>query len=310
MTTKRNFEVDMDCMETNGGWIKHGEPVLGGPATGTCFDVFALAEDSETRLYFSWRDKKSLAVVTGSDGVHWSQPRIILEPRMETGWEDNLNRNAVVRRQDGYHMWYCGQARGFTRIGYATSPDGYAWKRCCDHPVMVPEFPWEGRSVMCPHVNWDQEEQQFKMWYSAGETYEPDAIGYATSPDGIHWQKSLVNPIFTPDPAHGWEQHKVTACQVIKRQNEYVMFYIGFEDTHTARIGIARSPDGITRWERHPDNPIISPTPGGWDSDACYKPFAVWNDRKQKWYLWYNGRSGRPEYVGLATHSGFDLGFR
>jgi predicted GH43/DUF377 family glycosyl hydrolase len=299
----------MQYPETNGGWVKHaGGPVLGGPGMGTCFDVFALAEE-DYKLYFSWRPKESLAVVTGGDGVHWSAPRVILGPRSETGWEDGLNRNAVVKRGGTYHMWYCGQARGYTRIGYATSKDGYAWERYSDEPVMIPEYPWEGRSVMCPHVNWDEEEQVFKMWYSAGETYEPDAIGYATSADGVHWRKHPANPIFTPDCDSPWEQDKVTACQVVKLGGQYVMFYIGFEDVNTARIGIARSPDGITRWQRHPLNPIVSPTPGGWDGEACYKPFAVWDETAGRWLLWYNGRSGRPEYVGLVTHDGFDLGF-
>lgn len=236
-------------------------------------------------------------------------PRIVLSPRPETGWEDDLNRNAVVKRCGMYHMWYCGQARGFTRIGYATSPDGLDWTRHGSEPVMIPEYPWEGRSVMCPHVIWDEEGHVFKMWYSAGETYEPDAIGYATSADGMAWKKHPANPIFAPDGSMPWEQHKVTACQVVKCAGWYIMFYIGFEDVNTARICVARSPNGITGWQRHPKNPVISPTAGGWDADACYKPFAVWNAERNQWLLWYNGRSGAPEYVGLATHEGFDLGF-
>jgi hypothetical protein len=36
---------------------------------------------------------------------------------------------------------------------------------------------------MCPHVLWD-EGPAVRMWYSAGEQYEPNAIGYATSSDG------------------------------------------------------------------------------------------------------------------------------
>lgn len=299
----------MDYPETKGGWIKHPDgPLLGGPDMGTCFDVFALADTDGYRLYFSWRDKDSLAVVTGTDGIHWSEPRIILEPQPETGWEDKLNRNAVVKRGDIYHMWYCGQARDYTRIGYATSQDGYTWTRYSDEPIMIPELPWEGRSLMCPHVLWDEEQGLFKMWYSAGETYEPDAIGYAVSADGVHWRKHPANPIFTPGKA-SWEQDKVTACQVFKRDGQYLMFYIGFEDVHTARIGIARSPDGITRWQRHPENPIVSPTPGGWDASACYKPFALWDRISGKWLLWYNGRNGKPEYVGLVTRDGYDLGF-
>ena len=37
------------------------------------------------------------------------------------------------------------------------------------------------------------------------------------------------------------------------------MFYIGFRDQDHAQIGLARSKDGITGWQRHPANPIIRP---------------------------------------------------
>ena len=87
----------------------------------------------------------------------------------------------------------------------------------------------------------------------------------------------------------------------------YVMFYIGFADEHTAQIGIARSRDGITGWERHPDNPILRARVNrdAWDYDACYKPYAIFHDGQ--WLLWYNGRKGSVEQIGLATHSGREL---
>jgi hypothetical protein len=85
------------------------------------------------------------------------------------------------------------------------------------------------------------------------------------------------------------------------------MFYIGFRDEHHAQIGIARSRDGITGWQRHRDNPIIRPGPGQWDRDAVYKPYAVFDGRR--WLLWYNGRKGGVEQIGLALHPGEDLGF-
>jgi hypothetical protein len=44
-----------------------------------------------------------------------------------------------------------------------------------------------------------------------------------------------------------------------------------------------------------------------WDHDACYQPFALF-DGKQ-WLLWYNGRRGGLEQIGLVTHAGADLGF-
>jgi len=80
-----------------------------------------------------------------------------------------------------------------------------------------------------------------------------------------------------------------------------------FRDIDHAQIGCARSRDGITRWQRLPANPIIRPGQGAWDADACYKPFAIYDPRRHLWMLWYNGRRGSVEQIGLATHEGDDL---
>jgi len=160
---------------------------------------------------------------------------------------------------------------------------------------------------MCPHVNWDADECVFKMWYSGGEQWEPNAIGYATSKDGLHWEKYSGNPIFSADPANEWEQHKVTACQVIKREKDYLMFYIGFRTEEIAQIGMAKSPDGISGWVRYAGNPIVFPTPEEWDASACYKPFAI--QEKDRWLLWYNGRNGNVEQIGLVIYNDSNLNF-
>ena len=82
------------------------------------------------------------------------------------------------------------------------------------------------------------------------------------------------------------------------------MFYIGYENIDKAQICIARSENGITNWERFDGNPIVSPDEGMWDADACYKPSFLWNEKKKQWMLWYNGRSGTNEFVGLVTADG------
>jgi predicted GH43/DUF377 family glycosyl hydrolase len=189
----------------------------------------------------------------------------------------------VVKRGDGYHLWYTGQAKDRSWIGYATSPDGVTWKRMSAKPVLSPEKPWEKVAVMCPHVLWDEQLKLLRMWYSGGEQYEPDAIGYATSPDGLAWTRHEGNPIFKFDPSAEWEKHKVTACQVVRQGDWHVMFYIGFRDEHHTQIGVARSRDGITNWQKHPANPIIRPGINKWDHDACYKPYAIFDGKK--WLL-------------------------
>jgi hypothetical protein len=300
-------EPERRDVQTAAGWVKSDKnPVLGG-SLGTCFDIAVLRDAGKYRMWFSWRPKKSIALTESDDGLTWSKPVIALGPNAESGWEEDVNRPVVLKQGDTYHRWYTGQAKGKSWIGYATSADGKTWKRQSDKPVLSPEQTWEKVAVMCPHVLYDEQQKLYCMWYSAGEQYEPNAIGYATSPDGLRWARHDQNPIFRPGPKSAWEKDRVTGCQVVKQGDWYVMFYIGFRDQHTAQIGLARSRDGITNWQRHPANPIIRPGPGRWDADACYKPFAILDDKR--WLLWYNGRKGGVEQIGVAMHDGEDLSF-
>ena len=302
------------CTGTRAGWEKfEGNPVLGG-SYGVCFDISVLEMDGGYRMYFSWRTRKSIAVTDSRDGFSWSEPEICLAPRpTPQGWENDLNRPAVVYREGIYHMWYTGQFHsgdrgGTSHIFYAVSEGGIHFQRKQDEPVLWPEEPWEKSSLMCPDVMWEEEEQLYKMWYSGGEKYEPNAIGYAVSKDGIHWEKRAGNPVFQADPENPWEQHKAAGCHVIKLDGEYLMFYIGYQNEDYAQIGLAKSKDGVSGWMRHPENPIIAPDPGAWDGEACYKPYAIYDGNR--WMLWYNGRKGHVEQIGVAVHEGWELGFQ
>jgi hypothetical protein len=105
--------------ETAAGWLKSpSSPVLGG-SLGTCFDVSLLKEADRFRMWFSWRPKKSLALVEGTNGVRWTDPRRVLGPNPATDWEADINRPTVLRRADGYHLWYNGRRGGVEQIGLA-----------------------------------------------------------------------------------------------------------------------------------------------------------------------------------------------
>jgi beta-1,2-mannobiose phosphorylase / 1,2-beta-oligomannan phosphorylase len=293
--------------DTSAGWVKSKDnPVLGGNL-GTCFDVSVLKEGDVYRMWFSWRPKKSIALVESTDGVHWNDPIICLAPENTHGWEEDVNRPTVIKLSDGYHIWYSGQTQENSWIGYATSVDGKVWNRVSQNPVLSADVAWERGAVMCPDVIFDARKGIYRMWYSGGNIGEPVAIGYALSPDGINWTKHINNPIFTPDPDIAWEKERVGACHVVLDGEWQIMFYIGFCNINHAQIGIARSKDGISDWQRHHANPIIRPGVQQWDEDAVYKPATILeNDR---WMLWYNGRRGGIEQIGLVVHEGVSLGF-
>ncbi len=163
---------DKTPTETTAGWVKYAKnPVLGGNL-GTCFDISVLKVGDTYRMWFSWRPKKSIALVESKDGVQWSKPLIVLGPNDKTDWESDINRPIVLKHGGGYHMWYTGQAKGRSWIGYATSKDGKTWQRVSDKPVLSAEMRWEKVAVMCPSVIFDDKMQLYRMWYSGGEQYE------------------------------------------------------------------------------------------------------------------------------------------
>lgn len=289
------------------GWIKVDKPVMGGPDVGTCFDANIISQgSSKYNLYFSWRPKRAIALSHSDDGVHWSSFDIVLQNDYTSGWEDDLNRACVLYWNGQYHMWYTGQARGYSKIGYAISDDGIHFSRVQKMPVMVPQYNYEGYSVMNPYVLRDEERGVFRMWYACGETYEPNMIAYAESVDGIHWERSLLNPIFIKGT--GWEQDRIGGCEVHPLpEGGFIMFYIGYSDIDTARIGAAVSPDGVTQWKRLEANPLVEPTEDKFDASACYKPTVYRDEKNNRWQLWYNGRNKGAEYIGYAIHEGLTL---
>ena len=150
---------------------------------------------------------------------------------------------------------------------------------------------------MCPFVLWDEENSIYRMWYSGGEQYEPDAIGYATSKDGIHWDR-LENPIFVPRADSYWQCKKVTAPFVLEVDGGYVMYYIGFDGSGHSAVGAVCSEDGISGWTEHPDNPLIAGKDGSWDHNGICK-VSIIEEESGGCKLWYNGCNRQREEIGI-----------
>ncbi|HEY6000353.1 MAG TPA: hypothetical protein VI078_13775 [bacterium] len=124
-----------------------------------------------------------------------------------------------VRRIDGplgtYYMWYTGipENEHTARLYLATSPDGQTWTRQNFDPIVptlqlpvldvgVPGA-FDSRQLGKPSVVYNPSpapgDRKFKMWYTA-EGDLTGSIGYATSDDGVVWDK-WVPPIVTLDGA-------------------------------------------------------------------------------------------------------------
>ena len=158
-----------------GVWRKYeGNPVLGGDKLGTCFDANVVTNGpAPYTMYFSWRPKKAIALVRSEDAMKWTQePEVCLEANPESGWEDNINRSCTVFKDGVWHMWYTGQAKGGSKIGYATSTDGVRFTRVkpAVNLVQEPDF------IRCGLVHRNQIVPQHVLMPDFKGVYAPVAV--------------------------------------------------------------------------------------------------------------------------------------
>ncbi len=296
-----NKKATYDYAPQQGDWEKYGSPVFGDETTASVFDPFVVMIEDRYRLFVSERKNSGIICTDSTDGTEWEKWKVALEAGDKGSWEERVNRASVCKIDGKWLMWYTGQSRNNSAIGIATSDDGIRFTRMQQKPILVPSEPYEKGSVMNPCVLWDKDEKIFKMWYAAGEQFEPDVLCYAESKDGINWERYANNPILEKSNEK-YDQCKVGGCDILKENDRYYMFYIGYQNVDTARVCMAESNDGIHNWVRSMDNPVISPEKKSWDADAVYKPTVVLNKQKNKLLMWYNGRKQNCERIGLAEY--------
>jgi hypothetical protein len=261
-------------------------------------------------MYYSTRGTRpgGIALVTDDTGTgdRW-QPYAstpLLEPiPQESVPVLDVMRPSVVRGLDGtWRLFYSTvDADSSEWIGMATSPDAVTWTKH-GGPILMAQEPWEKNVLMCPNCLFDEVSGRYMMWYAAGNSYEPDAVGCATSLDAINWTRVSDQPIFVPTT--GWEGYKVGSFQVTRVGAWYYSFYNAFQRApFRSQVGMARSRDGITNWEHHPQNPILRPgKPGSWNAAMVYKPSALWDATRGRWDVWFNasGILNGIEQIGHA----------
>ncbi|MFA8343188.1 MAG: hypothetical protein ACEPO8_09500 [Rhodothermaceae bacterium] len=242
-----------------------------------------------------------IGYATSSDGINWikytSNP--VLDIGNTGAWDSKRVLSPTVI-YDGieYKMWYSGSADdGTYRIGYATSPDGISWTKHSGNPILTSGAAgsWDSYYVSGPTVLYDG--NNYKMWFS-GYDEQNIKIGYATSSDGINWNKYSGNPVMSNDPGNSWEAIHVDGPTVLFDGKNYKMWYSGFGTT-SYKIGYASSADGIN-WTRSSENPVLDlGNSGTWDNTHVFYPTVLYDGIKLR--MWYHGSSGTSYSIGYAT---------
>ncbi len=251
-----------------------------------------------------------LCVVPVSAQAEWTkhvENPVLAKSGVVLDWDYFCAADAcVIRDGDTLKMWYTGSGTVFpdttiaVRIGYACSTDGVNWTKWEGNPVLSPSpSDWDSLGIETVTVLKDTtmpEDERYRLWYAGSSDsvcglYE---IGYAFSPDGIHWTKYHGNPVLTRGPADSWENGGPEGPTVIKDGDTLRMWYAAVDtipdgqptDYHL-NIGYAWSLDGID-WVKYVGNPVLTTGVfGTWEFAYVQDPCVV--KKGSMYHMWYAG---------------------
>ena len=224
-------------------WQRHGllrEAPVGADLDGLLSP--ALVEVGGTiHLYYSHKQGLDSTLWRSSteDWESWSAPQPV------TGFDGDASANSASLLHDGqrYRMWIASGS-----LDVATSTDGLSWT--VEQPLALNASGegFDAWSLLYPSVQ--PQGGGYSLWYTGfdGASY---AIGRATSPDGLTWERAPTGPLV--QAGAGFDNRAVAQPSVRPWGEGWVMAYGGYDTSQTDpgpwRVGLARSEDGVT-WER------------------------------------------------------------
>lgn len=290
----------------------------------------ALVFDDFVRIYFSTRKRDTVnskyishIAFVDMDKQFKRVLRTSTKPVIELGMRGAFDEHGifpinVLRWQGRIHAFTCGWTRRVsvsvdTGIGAAISEDGgETFTKRGSGPVL-------SSSLHEPFLVGDgfvlPKEDTLHMWYIYGtqwKRYSPDAepdrtykIGYASSKDGLHWNKEgrqLIEDAISPDESQALPT-------VIFANGKYHMYFcfrqssdFRKDPTRGYRLGYAHSED-MHHWVRDDAAGGMVPSPEGWDSDMQCYPHIF--ECEGKVFLLHNGNEFGRHGFGLARLESF-----
>jgi len=224
------------------------------------------------------------------------------------------NPDASFVKQDGrLTMYYtgCSDDMQLQQTGRAFSYDnGGSWEKDPSNPILtVCPGEWDSKVSSSPWVL--KSENGYLMYYrGSSEACKQDAIGLATSADGITFQKHPNNPIIRPSQFSGILQYP-TAMGVLNtiqsHEGTIMVFFEALESDYDQKGQIfgAQSDDGIHFKPLNKGNPIFSSrNVSSWPVRGVCNPRVI--PLKEKGYLiGFNGTHDGEYSIGFAYTENF-----
>jgi len=210
-------------------------------------------------------------------------------------WTVDFLWPVVIHENDIYMMWFSGYSAGaYYQIGYGESADGISWELEEDPVIPSGNIGTWNKDLKPGTVL--RIDDTLRMWFSgsSNEFNWGSSIGYATSVDGIEWDKRS-KPIMEGDPGT-WNEDGIINPKVIYEDDTFKMWFAGWAGD-PGLIGYATSADGVV-WTKHPD-PVLEPEPGSfYDTWVVTGSVIRMNDTLKMWFFGWDETNFR---IGYAT---------
>ncbi len=216
-----------------------------------------------------------------------------------SGSYDEVGTYAGSAMLDGatYKLWGMGMGiGGASYFGMWTSADGKTWAESSGISIFNRSTSlqaFDNASIATPWVIKDG--VTYKMWYSGKSQDGRWRIGYATSSNGLTWNRGNGgNPVLDRGGIARFDGGGVAYPSVIKDGNTYRMWYSGvIESTTIWQIGYATSANGISWTRQNNSNPVLGfGKKGTYDENGLLYPRVVKDGPTFRlWYIGINQKS-------------------
>ncbi|MFB6318011.1 hypothetical protein [Saccharicrinis sp. FJH54] len=233
-------------------WDKLPHPVLKARPDGWAYPHLAcpivIIDEDTLKMWIGGGTVTSTGMMIGyatsNNGINWK-------------WKDNpvitgnfdWNKDGVlpgpVIKEDGlYKMWFIGGVGPYAfpttntmwQTGYATSLNGIQWS-VRKEPVFKVGESFDKSTAVCGSVI--KIKDTYEMWYSGSTMltggYPIAKIGYATSEDGIRWQRYSHNPVISRSK----NSTGLFSPRVLIDHNKFVMWFSAWHPGPSINYAVA-----------------------------------------------------------------------
>lgn len=234
--------------------------------------------------YYSGYDGQTwkTGIATSKDGVSWIKlpNNPVLFPN-NADWDTkyiSANGSAIVFNNKIFYAYHGVDSDNTTRVGMATSNNISSLIKE-SKPVLSPgpSGSWDSAAVADPYL-FLQDGILF-MYYLGQDKFGIQRLGIAKSTDGIHWEKSIANPIMDVGAKGTFDENGLGEPSVIFIPPYYYMLYTGRDAREHRNLGYAISMNGIS-WKKMTTKGIVDNSKfGSWASKViCDSTFIEINN--------------------------------